>query len=1078
MEKKEFLQWLELRDFQSIFQDLGWNSPMQACPFEVTLPSNGRIYEFKEIAQLGVRVFVCETTHLPLAAERSALDARLRKVSEATYITIFVKGDEPFHHLWMVPIKNIDKRTLVTIEYTSHNQADFLYTKLADFTFPIGEVPNILDVVDSVNRAFAVNAAKVTKTFYQEFRKKHSIFEKAIKNITDSYDREWYASVMLNRLMFCYFIQKKGFLDLDKHYLKNKLNQTQAERGKGKFYGSFYRDFLRILFVDGLNARQQTEVFKKRFGKIPYLNGGMFEEHILEQRYPKIDIPDEVFEKLFVFFDEWNWHLDTSITASGKDINPDVLGYIFEQYINDRAQMGAYYTKEDITEYIARNTILPWLFNETAKKSPAAFKPNGYVWTTLRQSGDACIFPTVRKGIDLPLPKEIEKGVDTTKANLRERRSEWNTPAAETHALPTEIWRETVARRLRCQELREKIVNGEIYEVNDLITYNLDVRKFAEMVLSQTDDHLLVRHFYDALCRVTILDPTCGSGAFLFAALNILEPLYEICLTRMQEDWPNKFEKELAELKDKYRNNLKYCIYKNIILRNLYGVDLMREATEIARLRLFLKMVAVVDVDEMEENLGLDPLPDIDFNIRCGNTLVGFVNPEDVKNAILPPDELAIDTEAYAKVEIAAADIADLYERFKTLQQTDEGSALYYAAKHELKSRLSILNDELDRAMAYRQYGISSSPKEKRQFEEWKRTTQAFHWYSEFYGIVVANGGFDVIIGNPPYVEYSKVKNYRIKGYKTESCGNLYAYVMERSFLLSKNRDVGMIVPTSSISTTRMKPLQDELVKSCLYHSTYGFRPAKLFDGGTSANIHLSILISNSRGNEIFALHHIKWNSEFRDYLFTTLPIYTCNTLNLCNSYNRIVRCSGVLQKGILKKVLNQTLLETYVIKEGSPVYFRNTGGLHYRVFTRFTTGSNTEEVICFENDTYADVVMCLLASNLWNILYYSFSCCLHITKSDLLSQPLDLIGMSAKIKQGFSILSLRLNKDIKKNAERTIRHYKAVGDVECYQINMKASKPIIDVVDELLAEHYGFTEEELDFIINYDIKFRMSDEE
>ena len=113
----------------------------------------------------------------------------------------------------------------------------------------------------------------------------------------------------------------------------------------------------------------------------------------------------------------------------------------------------------------------------------------------------------------------------------------------------------------------------------------------------------------------------------LFAALNILEPLYEVCITRMQ-DWnvenPKLFEDELRELNVKYRSNIRYFIYKSIILRNLYGVDIMVEATEIAKLRLFLKMVAVVDVNPRDPNLGLDPLPDIDFNIRCGNTLVGY----------------------------------------------------------------------------------------------------------------------------------------------------------------------------------------------------------------------------------------------------------------------------------------------------------------------------------------------------------------------------------------------------------------------------------------------------------------------
>ena len=179
----------------------------------------------------------------------------------------------------------------------------------------------------------------------------------------------------------------------------------------------------------------------------------------------------------------------------------------------------------------------------------------------------------------------------------------------------------------RYKTIKDKIENGEITEINDFITYNLDIRQFVQDLLGKTEDHLLVKHFYAQLQKVTILDPTCGSGAFLFAALNILEPLYEVCIERMQ-GWnsanPNLFKDELEELNGRYRSNIRYFIYKNIILRNLYGVDIMVEATEIAKLRLFLKMVAVVDVNQRDPNLGLDPLPDIDFNIRCGNTLVGY----------------------------------------------------------------------------------------------------------------------------------------------------------------------------------------------------------------------------------------------------------------------------------------------------------------------------------------------------------------------------------------------------------------------------------------------------------------------
>ena len=90
--------------------------------------------------------------------------------------------------------------------------------------------------------------------------------------------------------------------------------------------------------------------------------------------------PDKAFEQLFRFFEQYQWHLDERPLRNDNEINPDVLGYIFEKYINQK-QMGAYYTKEDITEYISKNTIIPFLFDarrENRVKLPLKAMPS--VW--------------------------------------------------------------------------------------------------------------------------------------------------------------------------------------------------------------------------------------------------------------------------------------------------------------------------------------------------------------------------------------------------------------------------------------------------------------------------------------------------------------------------------------------------------------------------------------------------------------------------------------------------------------------------------------------------------------------------
>ncbi len=1104
LNKKQFISLISSADFKELFiSELGWNM-FRGSAVLPTIAVDEVGYNFTSIAERnGFQIITCSVDTIPTNSICKKIDTKLRRQAN-DYIAIYQLKDSD-HHLWVVPVKSNEKRDLVLVEYENAQKADLLYSKIDGFSFDLGESTTIVDLRAKVQGAFAVNSEKITKDFYSGFRKEHSAFVKFISGIDDhlndkdNKNKQWYTSIMLNRLMFCYFIQKKGFLNLDFDYLRHKLEWVSKEKGENNFFSSFYRGFLVQLFHDGLNAPVHNAKFEQIYGKIPYLNGGMFDTHFLEEKYPEIEIKDEAFIRLFDFFDTWRWHLDTRITASGKDINPDVLGYIFEQYINDRAQMGAYYTKEDITEYIGRNCILPFLFDKVAEKEKATFKPDGFVWSTLKNSGDKYIFDAVKKGYSHlgEIPENISRGIITDAMRkeysetpvgelpeshipLSELRSEWNKPTPEKWALPTEIWRETIERLQRCESIIGKIKGGEINSINDFITYNLDIRSFTLDLLSSADNSF-IRHFYEALQGITILDPTCGSGAFLFAAMNILEPLYETCIEHMQEN-PTHFKKELSEISDTYQSNIQYFIFKSIILRNLYGVDIMVEATEIAKLRLFLKMVAVVDVDRRKPNLGLDPLPDIDFNIRCGNTLVGYANEEQLletlrvnkENSLFFEDEIA---QFRKKIEDELNTISKTYNTFKCLQLEQEiNQTEFKIAKAELQKRLTILNALLNEQLFDSEHQEITGNREQ-IFNKWLKSHQPFHWLAEFYQIIKGNGGFDVIIGNPPYVEYSKVRNdYQISNYETVTCGNLYAYVIERCFGISNSSVIGMIIPTSSISTDRMKPLQHILFSHTIFYSTYGFRPAKLFDGGTSANIHLSICILNDYSNSHLATNHIKWNATFRNVLFQSALYYTGPENSLNSFFNKTIRSKNEIQDKILVKLTTKEQISKYLSVSKHNVYYRSTGGLHYRVVTLFPTYSRKEAFFSFEKNN-DEIIFCALASNLWNMFYYSMANCLDVSKNDILYFPIGIKEMTDKTKQDLHQLSLMLNNDLLKNSRTIIRHYENIGDVECPNVSMRLSKPIIDEIDKVLAGHYGFTDEELDFIINYDIKYRMGDE-
>ena len=1039
----------------------------------------------------GFHVYSCEMDILPTAAECKKIDNKLRNYGY-DYICIFVQTGTA-HHLWLTPVKTNEKRELVKTEYIGGAKADFLFSKIDDLTFELTERVLITDVKNRVQGSFHLNSEKVTKDFYAQFRKEHTAFKKHITGIDDDKNKDWYASVMLNRLMFCYFIQKKGFLDMNANYLQDKLKWVRQQQGEDKFFGTFYKGFLCAMFHEGLNnPRHDTEEFLAMYGRIPYLNGGMFDDHQLEREHTGIDIADEAFVNLFNFFDKWNWHLDTRLTASGKDINPDVLGYIFEQYINDRAAMGAYYTKEDITEYIGKNCIIPFLMDKTAsatKDSAKAFEADGWIWQMLQQSGDKYIYDAVKKGHSSDwqqqIPDYISQGIDTTAGNLLERRSRWNEKTHEDFALPTEIWRETIERLQRCDTLQQKIHDGEIHHINDFITYNLDIRQFTEDVIRQTADHKFVAHFYHALQNVTILDPTCGSGAFLFAALNILEPLYEACLDRMEDfhqQNSNLFVRELEEINAKYSSNRQYFIYKSIILRNLYGVDIMVEATEIAKLRLFLKMVAVVEVDKRKDNLGLDPLPDIDFNIKCGNTLVGYATEKELDEALAYGDMFA-NQEFKDKISTEMNVVATAYSCFRSEQlKTYDDNASIKATKEMLKERLTTLNDLLNQHMHQSATGGSD-------YEKWLKDTQPFHWLAEFYQIIKGNGGFDVIIGNPPYVEHSSNDfNYSLSHLVSAECGNLYGNCIERGLSIgSKEGKFSFIIPVAITCSKRMDKVIAMLKRdsSTLLFANFDDRPGKLFEMIEHLRATIFIASKSKKENkpEIFATKYNRWYTEHRGLLFNNLcyvPVGEFVDSFIIPKFSYNVECS------INRKLQSckSTIAATYTKIGSNKVYYRAAGGGYFLLIKNqksitYINGKledvKAEKSVVIDKEYSNTAIGALLSSSLFYWNYIGYTDCRNLTKSfiDNFNFVKSIGKDTMLIKSGDKLFE---NYEATKYTKNTT--YKSTGRNVIYdEYYPKLSKQYIDEIDKVLAKHYGFTEEELDFIINYDIKYRMGDE-
>jgi hypothetical protein len=289
---------LKAFDFSTLFREhLGWEK--HHGKLEVAV--DGGVLHLTAVAEKkGFQAFLCAL--IPEQSTRLKIDHQVAKSAREHFVIYCdqAAGQQVWH--WVrrelgKPMASRDHR------FDASQSGDRLIQRLEQIAVSLDEEESIT-LVDMASRArAALDVDRVTKKFYDQFKAEHAAFLKLIKGMQTVADLEWYTSLMLNRLMFVYFIQKKGFLDGDTNYLPHRLQMVREAKGTDKFQ-SFYRYFLLRMFHEGLGKspedRKLDPAMEKLLGKVPYLNGGFFEVHELEERNADIDIPDKAFEKLTV----------------------------------------------------------------------------------------------------------------------------------------------------------------------------------------------------------------------------------------------------------------------------------------------------------------------------------------------------------------------------------------------------------------------------------------------------------------------------------------------------------------------------------------------------------------------------------------------------------------------------------------------------------------------------------------------------------------------------------------------------------------------------------------------------------
>ncbi|HEY0678134.1 MAG TPA: hypothetical protein VGD17_07600, partial [Chitinophagaceae bacterium] len=369
-------------------------------------------------------------------------------------------------------------------------------------------------------------------------------------------------------------------------------------------------------------------------------------------------------------------------------------------------------------------------------------------------------------------------------------------------------------------------------------------------------------------------------------------------------------------------------------------------------------------------------------------------------------------------------------------------------------------------------------------YEEWLSTHQPFNWLAEFPNIIEKKKGFDIIIGNPPYVEYGNElrSRYTLKNYQTLDCGNLHAFTTERCLsLLHQHGRLGLIVPLPAISTTRMaslqsliKPGNQKIPGRSAWIASFDERPAGLFNG-VDQRLIIKLLSGLTNSPQLYTTGINRWTSSSRNKLFSLIR-YTRQTEKERSYTNSILKLKHITaEKCILEKFYSNDPISLFRSRKQTEfaIYYRTAGGRYWKVVLNHPMGTGTvsEKVAFLEGLNPYQAVALISSSTFW--WYYSTHFDMYNLK-DYMIFGFRFSNASESILSALNILGKQYLTSLEDNAVLQDISTKTKGIItqKIYVVNK--SKDIIDDIDRVLGRHYGFSENELDFIINYDIKFRM----
>ena len=546
-----------------------------------------------------------------------------------------------------------------------------------------------------------------------------------------------YIKKMMGRITFLHFLQRKGWMGGDLNYMQNLFKRSTQQ-------DNFLDAVLEPLFYGILNTKPENRaaVFKERgwdpglivgWQEIPYLNGGLFERDATDE--PDSVFPKALFQKLFNFFGEYNFTIDENDPNDAEiGVDPEMLGKIFENLLEDNKDKGAFYTPKEIVQYMCRESLITYLLQRT----------------------------------QYPL----------------------------------------------------NVVHAFVCHPDE------EIKNFS------TRDKVKIER---ALSEVKICDPAIGSGAFPMGMLN--ELLH--CRAALVG---HKIDR--AALK------------REIISQNIYGVDIEKGAVDIARLRFWLSIV----VDEISPS----PLPNLDYKIMQGDSLVESYMGCDLSKL---GKNCTRGNQAHKQKQFSFANELTqgefIFDESHAQDKMQKLTDVYYnISEHDEKRKVrEAISATIREYIKFSGEGTSKSI--LNALASISIPNDIFFLWHTFFGDVLnrrEEPGFDIVIGNPPYVSTKGVSSDTKKKYEMEFgfSDDLYNLFFFQGIKILKEGGALCFITSKTFWTTQTKrnlrnlllsktinfivdtgnPFEDAMVDTCITcvtnNANHENHEIKFYDGKSS----------------------------------------------------------------------------------------------------------------------------------------------------------------------------------------------------------------------------------------------------